>query len=374
VITRSLPLPANEGGRQRTLALVRRLAALSEVTLCALDDGDADWGALDRLGVAVRAARRPSRITTQVRGVAHVRSAAGRFWSAELAEAVRRAGDGRAFDNVVVGYSHMAPYRPLVDARRSVLDLHNVESHLLRRLAGSRGPVRGLLPRAEAVAMARLERNAVAAFDVVSVVSVVDRERLRPWRDDVIVAPNGFDPEPALSPAQEPVAAFVALMGWRPNVDAAVWLVRTVWPQVLERVPEARLLLVGRDPTPAVRGLAGPGVEVTGTVPDVRPHLATARVALAPLLVGGGSRLKILQALGAGRPVVATPIGVEGLEHLVDRGVVVEATSEGFAAAAADLLRSPARAAQLGRLGRATVLRHHSWDRTLAPLLASLAL
>jgi glycosyltransferase involved in cell wall biosynthesis len=169
------------------------------------------------------------------------------------------------------------------------------------------------------------------------------------------------------------VASFVALLSWGPNVDAAVWFCRTVWPLVVERLPEARLQLVGRNPTKAVQELAGPNVEVTGTVPDLAPWYARTRVCVAPLLAGGGSRLKILEGLAAGRPVVATTIGAEGLEDLVGRGVVVEDEPARMAQALAALLADGDRSAELGRAGVEAVAADHSWSAAVRPLLAALA-
>ena len=126
---------------------------------------------------------------------------------------------------------------------------------------------------------------------------------------------------------------------------------------------------MGKDPAPAVRALAGDNVEVTGTVADVRPYLARARVVVAPLRAGGGTRLKIMEALDVGRPVVATSLGCEGMEDLVGRGVVVADTAPGLADAIADLLLDPARAAALGRAGHDAVAAEHTWDVALAPLL-----
>jgi glycosyltransferase involved in cell wall biosynthesis len=163
--------------------------------------------------------------------------------------------------------------------------------------------------------------------------------------------------------------AFVATLGWAPNVDAAVWLGHEIWPKVLARVPEARLLLIGRDPAPAVRALADERIEVTGTVADVNPFLARARVVVAPLRAGGGTRLKIMEALDVGRPVVATSVGCEGMDDLVGRGVVVADTASALADAIADLLLDPARAAALGRAGHEAVGADHTWDSALAPLL-----
>ena len=126
---------------------------------------------------------------------------------------------------------------------------------------------------------------------------------------------------------------------------------------------------MGRDPTPAVRALASESVEVSGTVSDVRPYLAQSRVAVAPLRSGGGTRLKLLEALGAGRPVVATSIGVDGLEDLVGRGVVVADAAATIAGALVELLKDPRAAADMGRAGHDAVATDHSWDGALAPLL-----
>jgi glycosyltransferase involved in cell wall biosynthesis len=137
-------------------------------------------------------------------------------------------------------------------------------------------------------------------------------------------------------------------------------------------LPEARLLLVGRSPAPEVRALAGPTVEVTGTVADVTPYLQRARVAVAPLRSGGGTRLKILEALGAGRPVVATRIGAEGLDDLAGGGGVTLADEPAaMARAIVELLRDPARAQELGRAGHDSVNARFAWDATLAPLVAA---
>src|SRR6202034_1947569 len=125
----------------------------------------------------------------------------------------------------------------------------------------------------------------------------------------------------------------------------------------------------GRDPAPAVRALADEHVEVTGTVADVSPFLARSRVVVAPLRAGGGTRLKIMEALDVGRPVVATSVGSEGMDDLVGRGVVVADTASTLAEAIADLLLDPARAAALGRAGHDAVVADHTWDSALAPLL-----
>lgn len=368
MITKFLPLPADSGGKQRSLALLERLTGVGDVTICAFDDGTADHDGLRRLGVRVRTAPRPGAVDTLF-GIARRRSiTAARFASRALLHEIKVEGRVPP-DCLVVVYSQLAPYARVVEARHKVLDLQNVESALLASYAAAGSGPSSVPAWVESRAVRRIERTALRAYDTVSVVSETDRERLPGPHPRVLVCPNGWQPGSPLPIASDPVVAFVGLLGWAPNADAAAWLADQVWPHVRRVMPEARLVLVGRDPTAAVRALARDDITVTGTVPDVTPYLAQARVAVAPLRAGGGSRLKILEALDAGRPVVATTIGAEGLESLVGRGVVLADDAAHFAQTVVDLLRDPERAAQLGREGNAAVAERFSWDRTLAPLL-----
>lgn len=376
MVTKFVPLPDNDGGKQRALAVARRLAQAADLVLCAYDDGGADVAGLTALGIDVRSVPWRPTAARAARGVARTRSlSAGRFYGADLAAEVRRGAAEGPLDLLQVEYLQMAPLAHGLGAGRRVLDLHNVESALVRSYArAGRGP-RGLLAHAEAVALGAMERALIPSFDTVVVVSEQERHRLPAGARHVLVCPNGRDPDPLGPPplAEEPVAAFVATLGWAPNVDAAVWFGRQVWPEVRRRVPAARLLLVGRDPAPSVQGLASDSVEVSGTVSDIRPYLARARVAVAPLRAGGGTRLKILEALDAGRPVIATSIAVDGLEDLVGEGVVVADDPGSMIEAVCGLLDDPDRAAALGRAGHDAVAARHTWDVALAPLLQAVA-
>jgi glycosyltransferase involved in cell wall biosynthesis len=375
MVTKFVPLPDNDGGKQRALAVATRLAQRGDVVLCAYDDGDGDVAGLKRLGIDVRSVPWHPSAARAARGVLRTRSvSAGRFYSPELVDEVRRAAQEGPVDLLQVEYLQMVPVARRVRAARRVLDLHNVESALVRSYARvGRGPA-GLLAHAEAAALAAMERSLMPSFDSVVVVSERERQRLPAGVRDVLVCPNGRDPDPLgpPPPASTPTAAFVATLGWAPNVDAALWFGQDVWPEVHRRAPDARLLLVGRDPSPAVRSLASSSVEVSGTVSDVRPYLAQARVAVAPLRSGGGTRLKILEALDAGRPVVATSVAVDGLEDLIGEGVVVADDAGTMIEAVSDLLNDGERATALGRAGHDAVAARHTWDVALAPLLESI--
>jgi glycosyltransferase involved in cell wall biosynthesis len=370
MITKFLPLPDNNGGYQRSLAIARRLAAVGDLVLCGYDDGGADRAGLLDLGIDVRTVPWRVRPAGVARGVAAARSvSAGRFWSAAMVKAVRGVADEGPIDLLQVEYQQMVPLVLDVPAKKSILDLHNVESALVDSYAGARRGVPAALLRAEAAALRRMERRTIGAFDHVVVVSAQEKARLPTGARSVLVCPNGREPSAVLPDAPDATVAFVATMGWAPNVDAAVWLGREIWPGVVARVPQAHLLLVGRDPAPAVRALADANIEVTGTVADMTPFLARARVVVAPLRAGGGTRLKIMEALDVGRPVVATSLGCEGLEDLVGQGVLVADTAVDLAEAIAGLLLDQPRARALGRAGHEAVVARHTWDAALAPLL-----
>ena len=374
MVTKFVPIPADSGGKQRSLAILRRLAERTDLVLCAYDDGSADLGAVEKLGVDVRTVPWRPGPAAVARGLARTKSiSAGRFWSAALEAEIRRAAAQSPLDHLQIEYMQMAPFADGVRAKRRVLDLPDVQAALATSYARARRLPLSVPFHLEAAALRALERRALRTFDTVVVVSEHERQRLPATVGSVMVCPNGIDmPEP-LPPATSPTVSFVATMGWAPNTDAALWLGREIWPLVLAQIPDARLLLVGRDPTPAVRGLASASVEVSGTVDDVRPYLAQTAVAVAPLRSGGGTRLKILEALGVGRPVVSTTAGVDGLEDLVGRGVVVADDAPGIGRALIELLKAPEKAADMGRTGHDAVAADHSWDDALARLLEAVS-
>lgn len=374
VVSKFVPSPVDSGDKRRTLGLLRALRDAGEVTVCAFAGPGEDPAPLEAEGIRVRAVplrRTPAHLA---QGVLRGRSlTAARFWSPELAAAVRE--ECRTPPDVLVsGHVQLHPYLRGLTARTRVCDMQNVESSLVQRTAEASSGAKRAVYAAEARALRALEASVPRGVDLVTVVSQGDRDLLARTSGsaDVLVVPNAWEAGAPLPPADGPVACFVALLSWTPNVDAATWFGREVWPRVTDALPGARLLLVGKDPAPEVRALAGPTVEVTGTVPDVGPYLARSRVALAPLRVGGGSRMKILEALAAGRPVVATPVGVEGLEDLVGRGVVVAEQPQAVADAVVALLRDAEGATDLGLRGSAAVTASHSWAAATAPLVQRL--
>jgi glycosyltransferase involved in cell wall biosynthesis len=368
MVTKFLPVPANTGGKRRSLAILERyLARGDDVVLVAHDDGTADMSALASLGIRVVTVRWSGGLRRLLRGIARGGSAIlGRFYTPELHARARAIARDRPFDVLQIEYLHNCVYGDCEAAIR-VLDLHDVASEQARRIAEITSFPLKLAYRAESVALARRERTCLREYEVVACVSEHDADLLGAAR--VHVSPNGWEATGALPQASSKTVLFVANFAFASNVDAAAWFTGTVWPKVRAAVPDADLLLVGKDPAPQVRALDGKdGVTVTGTVKDVMPYLERARVAIAPLRAGSGSRLKILEALEAGRPVVSTTVGLEGLEALRHSGVLLADEPGAFASAVVGLLGDPARAQALGALGRRAVHETLLWDRTLAPM------
>ncbi len=260
-------------------------------------------------------------------------------------------------------YSRLAGVIPFV------VDCHNVYSVLVRRQAHERGrgPGRSYLLR-EARLLEVVERRVAQTASAVLAVSAEDLGIFRLFGAKTPrLVPNGVDCAhyaniPVAQRSGDPLILYVGTMSWAPNASAAVFLARAILPRVQATHPDARLRIIGREPPQAVAELATlPGVEVTGAVPDVRPHLRAAHALAVPLETGGGSRLKILEAFAAGLPVVSTPVGCEGLE-VVDGKHTVIAEREAFAEAISCLLQSPATALHLAGEARELVKARYDWQ------------
>lgn len=267
-----------------------------------------------------------------------------------------------------------APYRPCI-----VYDDHNAEYVLQERAFRSdvRQPQRlhaALYSFIQWRRLRRYEATVCRQVDRVIACSAADAKALRQLLPDlqVHILPNGVDtaffrPQPAVPPVASLV--FTGKMDFRPNVDAALWLVHDILPRVRQAHPEATLALVGQRPSPAVARLAEqPGVIVTGRVEDVRPYIAGAQVYVAPLRMGSGTRLKLLEAMAMGAAIVSTRLGAEGLPVQSGRHLLLADTSADFAEAVIALLDAPAQRKALGQAARQLVEAEFDWARIIPRL------
>jgi glycosyltransferase involved in cell wall biosynthesis len=279
-------------------------------------------------------------------------------------------------DVVQIEYTTMAHYAPPARSTGAlvVCTAHNVATLAqLQRARREKVPVLRLRRLLGALSLWRYERRVLRDYDLVITLSQADALALGRWlpQTPAVHIPAGLGVREQPLGGQEGVVLFVGSYLHPPNVEAALWLAREVWPDVQAVRPEARLVLAGRDPPAAVRALAGRGIEVPGTLADLAPLYEQAGVVAAAAFWGGGVRIKILEALAAGLPVVATPAAAAGLALEHEQNALLATDAAGFAEALLRLLGNGALRERIGRAGHALALAQHDTTRT-ARLLAGL--
>jgi glycosyltransferase involved in cell wall biosynthesis len=257
-----------------------------------------------------------------------------------------------------------------------VLDEHNIEYEVRRRSVS----VAGSLPRKiqnylDFLALRREEQGSWRSIDACAVTSERDAaviSRTLPLVRAAVV-PNAVDTEHFMPQPDRTVPGtvlFFGTLGYHPNVDGILFFLREVLPLLRRATPGLTVQVVGAAPPPAVLRLAGPDVIVTGEVDDVRPYLARAQAVIAPLRIGGGTRLKILEAMAMGKPVVSTTLGAEGLAARADKEILIADTPETFARQLGRILVDDRLATALGSAARRLVETSYDWSASAEKLVA----
>ena len=379
-VTSEVPWPLDSGGHLRTYHLLRMLARDLDVRLVVPtppERVDMSQVALEWAGVEPSVVALPRR-NLAIESVTALRAALdqepyvlfARHRRPRVLEALQQEIRHRAPGALYLDHLDSLVYADALPGIPLVVDMHNVYSRLASRMAGeSSGPLRRRYLERESVLLRKMEQRAVDLAHTVLAVSEDEAQYfLELGAKRAVIVPNGVDCEaydalPVGRREGPPTLLYVGSLSWSPNVHAAHFLASAVLPAVREQIPDARLVIVGRDPGPDILALARPGtgVEVAANVRDVMPFYRDADVLAVPLQSGGGTRLKILEAFAAGVPVVSTPVGCEGIDAINGRHLAIADRSD-FATAIVRLLKTPQLASTLAQRARMLVRQQYDWS------------
>ncbi|MCH8684322.1 TIGR03087 family PEP-CTERM/XrtA system glycosyltransferase [Pedomonas mirosovicensis] len=385
-----IPYPPNKGDKIRSWHILRHLAERARVHLGCFIDDPADMQHQDTLRSVIggEACFVPiSPLACKVRGLKGLMDGesitASYYPRQPLAKWAQDIAQRHGVERVFLYSSAMFPFAtPLIrPGRRVVMDFVDMDSDKWRQYAQSKRWPMSALYRREAVKVLGLERTAAYRSDVSLFVTDAEVASFKAVAGsaahDVRALFNGvdhekFSPDAPFEPVSLPGApnlVFTGAMDYWANVDAVVWFADEVLPKVRAALPETHFTIVGARPTAEVQKLARrPGITVTGTVDDVRPYIAAASMAVAPLRIARGVQNKVLEAMAMAKAVVTTPAAAQGIAATPGKEFLVGATAQSVADAVVSLAQDPQRAAAMGREARRLVLDRYDWGRSLSLL------
>ena len=382
--------PVDKGGKIRTYEMLKRIKDQAYVCYLTLDDGSAAADAQAKATeychelIAIphrHLAKFTPRFYLDV-GVSVFSStpyALQKYASTAMQEAVVRQSRRTPFDLIVCDFLTPSINMPRTLPCKAVLFQHNVEAMIWKRhYEVQRNPLKRAYLRSQWIKMQKYEKTACQRFDYIIGVSKEDCGIIREdyGVDKVADVPTGVDTEffkPDLTSDGHPNSlVFTGSMDWLPNEDAIHYFVSEILPRVRQNVPNVTLAIVGRNPSERLVELArrDPSIVVTGRVDDVRPYVQNAAAYIVPIRIGGGTRIKIYEAMAMERPVVSTPVGAEGLPVRDGVDILLAGSADGFADAVVKLLTNRAFARELGRRAGTTVRQGFGWDAAADRFLA----
>lgn len=263
----------------------------------------------------------------------------------------------------------LAPYRNNGFELPSVLTHHNIESELMNRRAEvESNSLAKLYLEREVNKLRKVESVESRKFDVNVTMSLLDADRLKELAPGVVteVVPNGVDIDyfKPIRDKETRAVIYTGGMNMYANKDAVLYFAKNIWPYVKEKIPDIKFYVIGQDPPPEIVEIAArdSGIEVLGYVDDVRPFVAKAGIYIVPLRVGGGTRLKVLDALAQGKAIVSTSVGCEGIAVEAGKNIIIEDHPMDFANQVIDLLQDEHRRNELSNAARELAETHYSWD------------
>jgi sugar transferase (PEP-CTERM/EpsH1 system associated) len=376
VVDEEIPYPADTGKRIRTWNLLKRLAQKHSVHFLCYGRGEhGSTEVLRSAGLAVHLVeplKKMSGLRLYLRLLWNLFSpypfSVAKHYSRRFQKALDDLLKESGWDLIQCEWT---PYARFVRPERLVpvlIAAHNIESQIWKRRAeNSRHFIARAFFGLQARKMAWFERRALLAATAATAVSDDDAQAMRQWGVQAVrVVPNGVDPEfyESVGQAQhENIVLCVASLDWFPNVDAVQYFIDEIFPLIRKRMPNCIFRIVGRRPPEFLKEKLSntPDIDLVGEVSDVRPYLEQATVIAVPLRIGGGSRLKILEALAAGKAVVSTTVGAEGLQLDPGKHLLIADSPHDFAGRVSELLMSPETRRRLGEEGRNFVSKEYAW-------------
>ena len=373
-------VPPDLGGRIRSYHILRELAGRHRVTLFTFYAAQPNDPHAELSQVFERVLYWPLPIATH-RGLGELASFARhvirrwphsvvKYCRPHVARAMRQLLAEDVYDVLVCDFAMAAGVIPWDTPTPKVLFSHNVEAQIWQRhYQVSRNPLWKLVSWGEYQKMMRFERLCLERSHHVLTVSEADRTFFSQFVDPrkISVIPTGVDTEyfrPVAGLERPASLVFTGAMDWMPNEDAMLYFVRTILPMIRREVPDVELTIAGRQPTSKLLAAVGGDrrIHVTGRVEDIRPHVHQGAVYVVPLRIGGGTRLKIFEAMAMGKAIVSTMIGAEGLPVRDSTHLLLADRPEDFAHKVVSLLRQPALRHRLGLTARSLVEQNHSWS------------
>lgn len=374
-VTPRLPLPADTGAKIRTFNLLKNVAKDNAVSLLSFYFEEKGLRkAIEQLksfGIELYLVKAKEKVSL-LSVFSDKPVSIEKYRSKEMENKLKELIGNNGFGLVHFDHLHMGQYRDCVNGLPCVLDEHNVESLILDRCAEvERNYLKRKLFKSQARKMGIFESNLTREFSKCLTVSQADKENLSQLSGigaNIEVIPNGVDIEYFKSPVHSPQSTenalvFTGSMDWLPNNDAAIYFCREILPLIWLKDTRVKFYIVGKNPSDELLKLSKQDnrIVVTGAVNDVRPYIAEAKVFVVPLRIGGGTRLKILEAFAMEKPVVSTTIGAEGIEYSEDVNILLADNPQGFADKVIALLNNCEDAQKIGFSARRLACEKYDW-------------
>jgi len=387
-VTPFLPSPPRFGAERRLDGLARQLALRHEVSLLWFNADHAPIPATlaerhpycrEVSTTPIRPSKASDRRWLQLRSLASTQSfeALQTARRTDFQQALDRMLQAQRYDVVQFESAQLANFSFVKHPGESpvfVLDEHNIEHDLLRRTANAaRSPLRRAYGALNWRKIRREERAAWQRFDGVALTSARDQAQLLREVPKCVtsVVPNGVDLAAfpaALGDGEPGVLLFFGALNYFPNQHGLLQFIDQILPEIIRRNPHVTLHVVGPGAPESIRRRQGPGVRIVGEVEDISPYLERAAAVVVPVQIGGGTRLKIIEALAKGRPVISTTVGAEGLNVVNERHLLLADRPDDFARQVARVLDSRELATRLGTAGRRLVQEHYDWRQIASDL------